>query len=285
MQSSSPGGFSFEAPSRPHGDESGALLAIKIEARAGRRRLPPECAVIYVLFDSLIPGRSMKVRSSPAAGRRHKRHKKIGPGRPTRQQAEERNVELLDKALDLFLEKGFEQATLNKITAAVGMAKRTVYARYGDKTMLFRAALERAIDAWIVPPECLRAAETDDLEETLLRIGRILVENLMSPAGLRLMRITNSVSHRMPEIGDYTFHRGTERTRLYLADLFRRRVRPNGAELCDADEAGMYFLNLVVGEPARLTAWGMTQGGAAIERHTRYSVQLFLYGVMGRSSA
>lgn len=222
----------------------------------------------------------MKVERHPVTGR--KRRKKIGPGRPTRQQAEERNVELLDKALDLFLEKGFEQATLNKITAAVGMAKRTVYARYGDKTMLFKAALERAIDAWIVPPEQLRAAETDDLEETLLRVGRILVENLMSPAGLRLMRITNSVSHRMPEIGDYTFHKGTERTRLYLADLFRRRVRPSGAELRDAEQAGMYFLNLVVGEPARLTAWGMVQDEPAIDRHTRYSVHLFLYGVMAQ---
>ena len=57
------------------------------------------------------------------------------------------------------------------------MAKRTVYLRYGDKTALFKAALERAIEEWIVPIERLQAAETDDLEETLLRVGHILVAN------------------------------------------------------------------------------------------------------------
>src|SRR5580704_13171607 len=108
-----------------------------------------------------------------------------GPGRPTLS-----NEELLDKAVDLFLEKGFERTTIDAITASAGMAKRTVYLRYGDKTALFKAALQRAIEDWIVPVEQLRAAESDDVEDTLLRVGQILMENLMSPAGLRLLRIT-----------------------------------------------------------------------------------------------
>ena len=84
------------------------------------------------------------------------------------------------------------------------MAKRTVYLRYGNKTRLFKASLQRAIEEWIVPVDRLRAAETDDAEETLLRIGQLLVANILSPAGLRLMRITNAESARMPEIGAFT---------------------------------------------------------------------------------
>jgi AcrR family transcriptional regulator len=98
-----------------------------------------------------------------------------GPGRPTLT-----NEELLDKALDLFLEKGFERTTIDAITASAGMAKRTVYLRYSDKTALFKAALQRAIEDWIVPVERLRAAESDDVEETLLRVGQILLENLVA---------------------------------------------------------------------------------------------------------
>src|SRR5262245_28968785 len=85
------------------------------------------------------------------------------PGRPTLS-----NEQLLDTALDLFLEQGFERTSIDAITSAAGMAKRTVYLRYGDKESLFRAALERAIEDWIVPIERLRAAERDDFEETLL---------------------------------------------------------------------------------------------------------------------
>lgn len=204
------------------------------------------------------------------------------PGRPTRDQAEQRNRELLDKALDLFLEHGFERTTIEAITAAVGMAKRTVYARYGDKLTLFKAALHRAIEDWMVPVDQLRAAETADLEDTLQEVGRILVANILTPAGLRLLRITNAESIRMPEIAEYTVREGTEATVAFLADLFRRRLpdpRPDTEEARDAANA---FLNLVVGGPANTMAWGAKLDAAEIERTTRYSVHLFLNGLLRR---
>lgn len=204
------------------------------------------------------------------------------PGRPTRDQAEQRNRELLDKALDLFLEYGFERTTIEAITASVGMAKRTVYARYGDKLTLFKAALHRAIEEWMVPVDRLRAAECADLEETLQEVGRILVSNILTPEGLRLMRITNAESIRMPEIAEYTIREGSEATMLFLADLFRRRLtdpRPDAEEARDAANA---FLHLVVGGPASTMAWGVQLDEAEIERTTRYSVHLFLNGLMNR---
>jgi AcrR family transcriptional regulator len=203
-----------------------------------------------------------------------------GPGRQTPHATRQRNLELLDKALDLFLEKGFERTTLDAVAAAVGMAKRTVYLRYGDKTGLFKASLQRAIESWIVPVERLRAAETDNAEETLLRIGQILVANIMSPAGLRLMRITNAESARLPEIGAFSYTQGTSPTTAYLADLIRRRIRPDGIEVPNPGEAALAFLYLVVGGPASMTAWGLELSEKAIDKHTRYAVRLFLHGLL-----
>jgi TetR/AcrR family transcriptional repressor of mexJK operon len=217
-----------------------------------------------------------------AAASTAKRKVYRSPGRPTRDQAEHRNRELLDKALDLFLENGFERTTIEAITAAVGMAKRTVYARYGDKLTLFKAALHRAIEEWVVPVDRLRAAESADLEETLQQVGQILVANILTPEGLRLMRITNAESIRMPEIAEYTVREGTEATMQFLTDLFRRRLtdpRPDAAEARDAASA---FLHLVVGGPASTMAWGVRLDEAEIERTTRYSVHLFLNGVIHR---
>lgn len=192
------------------------------------------------------------------------------------------NEEFLDQALDLFLEQGFERTSIEAITASVGMAKRTVYLRYGDKTALFKAALQRAIEEWIVPVERLRAAETRDLEASLLAIGQILVENILSPAGLRLLRLTNAESARMPEIGDYTVHQGTDQTIAYLADLFRRHL---GAEFAEADDAAEAFLALVVGGPANAAAWGVTHDRTTIDRRTRYSIRLFLHGMLPAHAA
>jgi AcrR family transcriptional regulator len=196
------------------------------------------------------------------------------PGRPSLS-----NEALLDKALDLFLEMGFERTSIDAITAAAGMAKRTVYLRYEDKTTLFKAALERAINEWIVPVARLRAAEMEDLETTLLRVGQILLSNVMSPAGLRLLRITNAESTRMPEIGAYTYEKGTGPTLTYLADLLSRRL---GLALPDSEEAAHAFLHLVVGGPATATAWGVVLDETSIDKHTKYCVHLFLHGLLPR---
>lgn len=195
------------------------------------------------------------------------------PGRPSLS-----NEELLDTALDLFLEHGFERTSIDAITAAAGMAKRTVYARYGDKTTLFKAALTRAIEEWIVPVDRLRAVEGADFERTLIDIGRLLVTNLLTPAGLRLLRLTNAESGRMPEIGAYNVQQGTQPTLEYLSDLFVRHLGADRAQ--EAAQAAQAFLYLVVGGPANAAAWGVPVDSFEIERHLRFSIQLMLHGLL-----
>ena len=199
------------------------------------------------------------------------------PGRPTLS-----NEELLDAALDLFLENGFERTGIEAIAVAAGMAKRTVYARYADKTTLFKAALTRAIEEWIVPVDALRAVEGDDVEDTLLRIGQILVRNVLRPDGQRLLRLTNAVAGQMPEIAAFNVQKGTEPTLAYLADLFRRRLGPDGTAASEAADAAEAFLDLVVGGPANLAARGVALNDTDVDMHTRYTVGLFLRGVMPR---
>jgi TetR/AcrR family transcriptional repressor of mexJK operon len=121
-------------------------------------------------------------------------------GRPTREQAEARHDQLLETALDHFLDKGFEQATIEAIAQDVGMTKRTVYARYPDKVSLFRAAVGRAIERYTVAKEVIEATDKGDIEETLIAIAWLRVEQVMTSSGLKLQRIINSESYRFPEI-------------------------------------------------------------------------------------
>jgi AcrR family transcriptional regulator len=202
-----------------------------------------------------------------------------GPGRPRRNQAEQLNRELLEHALDHFLEKGFEATSVNAITSSLGMSKRTVYAWYGDKLSLFKAALERAVDEWAVPLEALQTLESDDLEDTLIRVGRLVVGKMLSPAGLKLIRITNAESYRMPEIGAYLYGHGSRSIIVYLADLLHRRIGPDPEELPDLDDLATAFLNLM-SAPARLNAWGLGVDEARVDLYVRQRVRLFLRGVL-----
>ncbi|WP_254049853.1 TetR/AcrR family transcriptional regulator [Novosphingobium sp. TH158] len=198
-------------------------------------------------------------------------------GRPTLSDGQ-----LLDIALDLFLNDGYEGTSVEAIALAAGMAKRTIYARYADKETLFRSALSRAIEDWIVPVERLQAAECDDLRETLRNVGGILVENILSPSGLRLFRLTNTVSSRMPELAAANVRQGTEPTVAFLTDLFARRVELSDRSGFDAGEAAHAFLHLVVGGPSSMAAWGVEFDAAELQRRTYSSIELFLNGLLPR---
>src|SRR3984885_10328847 len=122
-----------------------------------------------------------------------------GAGRPTSEQAEARHGELLDAALDLFLEHGFELTTIEMIAARINMTKRTVYGRYPDKASLFRGAVQRAIERQIVPQDVLEGFDQGDLTETLASAARLRTTLLLSPKVLGLWRTTSADSSRYPE--------------------------------------------------------------------------------------
>ena len=177
----------------------------------------------------------------------------------------------------MFYENGFDGTSIDAITAAAGIAKRTIYARYGDKENLFKAAIEQAIDEWNMPIERLRTAECDDLEESLLAIGQLLIDNILTPAGLRLLKLTNAEAGRMPAMGEHSVRYGEDPIIAYLADLFKRRLPSGFGEATDAAEA---FLHLVVGGPANSAAWGVVRDKATIARQARLSIRIFLNGLV-----
>lgn len=201
-----------------------------------------------------------------------------GPGRPTAEVAARRNLELLECALDQFLELGFDATTIDAICARTGMSRRTIYSRYADKETLFKAALQMAIDQWVVPVDRLAGLETDDLEETLAAIARAWVSNIKQPWGMRLVRIANTEVFRRPEIAAYLWEQTAQPTIGYLTDLFVRRLRP-GRQVADAADAAAAFLILVVEGSVQLAVWGQMNPDD-FDRQIAYRVRLFLRGAV-----
>ena len=209
----------------------------------------------------------------------HNHASRPGVGRPTREQQELRHEELLNIALDIFLERGFEQTTMEEIATQVGMSKRTVYARYPDKAGLFKATVRRAIERYTVPREALEAVATDDLEETLAAIARLRIANLAKPVATKLQRILTAQSYRFPELFHDAFEEGTGPTVSFLIDLFEHYTRLGRIEVSEPRRAATAFLSLVVGGPARLIVSGNRLERREMEAHIRFAIGLFLRGV------
>ncbi len=214
--------------------------------------------------------------------RRHLKAVRPGVGRPSRAQQERRHDELLNIALDIFLEKGFEQTTIEEIATQVGMSKRTVYARYADKGALFKATVRQAVERYTVPREALEKIATCDLEETLVAIARLRITNVRTPVATKLQRILTTQSYRFPELFNTAFEEGAGPTIDFISDLFVRYSAEGKINVTEPHRAATAFLSLVVGGPARIIVSGNKLDDAAIEKHVRFAVGIFLRGICGR---
>jgi TetR/AcrR family transcriptional repressor of mexJK operon len=203
-------------------------------------------------------------------------------GRPTREQAEQRHAELLDRALDMFLEHGYEQTTIDAIAAAVSMTKRTIYARYEDKAALFRAAVQQAIERWIVPEEKLRSVESDDLEATLIAVARMRVAHVMTPEGLKLQRVINAESYRFPDIFTAVYEQATAPVIEFLAEVLRRHRASGEISIARPRMAALVFMSMVIGGPVRMFVSGHPPDPKDVEDGIAFGVALFLNGVRKR---
>lgn len=205
-----------------------------------------------------------------------------GAGRPTKEQAEARFEELLDTALDLFLEHGFELATIEMIAVQMNMTKRTVYAKFPDKAALFLASVQRAIERQIVPEDELRALDNGDLRATLRAIGRQRIGLVQTRNGLRLQRIINTESFRFPQLLMLNFNQSAKPVTDFIVELLEREAALGRVRAGDPKLAASVFLSMVVSGPVRQIVAGEPPAPEYIDTLVDFAVDLFLDGMRPR---
>lgn len=203
-------------------------------------------------------------------------------GRPTKEQAEARFEELLDTALDLFLQHGFELTTIEMIASAMNMTKRTVYAKFEDKAALFLAAVQRAIERQIVPAGVLESLDRGDLAETLEAIGRLRISQVMTANGLRLQHIIQAESYRFPQIFASNYEQSGKPVMDFVADLLARAIDEGKIAPTDPQQAASAFMSMVVGGQVRIIVGGRNPSKREIDEKVRFTVGLLLNGLRPR---
>jgi len=127
---------------------------------------------------------------------------RTGPrvGRPPSELAGEVEARILDAAAKLFLERGFEGASISEIAEVARAGKPTIYARYADKGALFEAAFLRELAKRNARLET-HHAEGETVEERLTSIGVALLDESLSEDFIGLMRLAIAEARRLPDMG------------------------------------------------------------------------------------
>jgi AcrR family transcriptional regulator len=103
----------------------------------------------------------LETRTSSHTSGARKRAAHLGP--------ERRRPQVLDAALDLFLERGYEGTSMAAVADAAGVTKPVVYACFAGKDELFRALLRREEERILVEIQSAFAeSDLSDPEATLI---------------------------------------------------------------------------------------------------------------------
>src|SRR5580704_6885106 len=120
-------------------------------------------------------------------------------GRPPKELAGEVEERVLDAARQVFLERGFEGASIDEIAKAARSGKPTIYARFRDKRALFTAVVTRDILARIT--EFKSEVPTGaTIEERLTSAAITLVHWGFDSDRIALMRLAVAEARRFPDL-------------------------------------------------------------------------------------
>ena len=107
--------------------------------------------------------------------------------------------QILDGARRLFMERGFDAASMGEIAKAAGVSKGTLYVYFSDKNALFEAIVEEV--GTIHTAATLELDPSEDLVAALSRFGMAYIGMMCQPQGGSAVRTVMAIAERKPEIG------------------------------------------------------------------------------------
>lgn len=203
---------------------------------------------------------------------------KRGPGgRPTRAEAERRHSALLEAATRLFLAHGPDAVSMDEIAKRAGVAKRFIYARYGDKSELFVAAIEHCFADRLETLQAF-APERQHVEKGLLQFGRTLLDIALQPDALALNRLFVTAAPRFPGLARLFIERNRQRGINEIVRVLTVYADRGEIDLRHPRLTAEQFFISIVGIPQRLALLAFRETPDQQRRRLRAAVRLFLDG-------
>src|SRR5476651_1780624 len=151
-----------------------------------------------------------------------------------------KRLQILDGARRLFMDLGFDGASMGEIARAAGVSKGTLYVYFADKSRLFEA---------IVQEETLEQGRMAfnfnierDVGTTLAEFGQAYIQMMCRPGGGSAIRTVMAIAERMPEVGRRYYEHVLEKTIGRLAAYLEAHVASGDLAIDDCQLAASQFM-------------------------------------------
>ena len=194
--------------------------------------------------------------------------------------------QILAGGRQVFMNRGFEGASMDEIVRISGVSKPTLYRYFPDKRQLYSEIFRRECDLYaakLFSPEL----ETLGAAEALETVARRYLDRLLSVATQSAYRVAVGDALRFPDLARAFYATGASRGAEHLGKLLRVFIGRGELEIEDVPLAAAQFLELCRVDQFYKLVFAMIDAPdpAAIERVVRGAVRVFLsaYGAPPRN--
>ncbi|MDG4853335.1 MAG: TetR/AcrR family transcriptional regulator [Mesorhizobium sp.] len=199
-------------------------------------------------------------------------------GRPAAGQDPIKRAQIIEGARRVFIDKGFEAASMNDITREAGVSKGTIYVYFANKEELFEALIEE--ERGTIFKNMYEVLDHfDDLRKTLVKFGMVLSAKITSAKVIQAQRTVVGASDRIPELGARFYERGPKRGHDKVMIFLNEAVERGLLKIDDVDLAAYQFTELCLAGLFRQCIFSYrtkAPSQAEIEHVVRSGVNVFL---------
>jgi AcrR family transcriptional regulator len=196
-------------------------------------------------------------------------------GRPPKGNEQLSQERLLDAALQLFLEHGYGDLSMETLARDARVSLRTIYNQFGGKSGVFGALIRRCSDQFIGVLK-----QDAPLEEALEEFGRQFLFRITRPDVIRLRAILVGESPRFPDLAIQFYEHGPRRTLAQLSEFFAYHQAANRITPIDPKILADHYISTLRGEHIQRLQLGLEPipTDQEINQWVHQATQLFLRG-------
>jgi len=150
--------------------------------------------------------------------------------------------QILAGASKVFMDLGFDGASMGEIARAAGVSKGTLYVYFADKCGLFEAIVEQ---------ETLEQGRLSfnfdpgrDVPTTLRDFGQSYIQLICRPGGGSAIRTVMAIAERMPDVGRRFYEHVLEKNISRLAFYLKAHVEARDLACDDCQLAASQFMQM-----------------------------------------
>jgi AcrR family transcriptional regulator len=197
-----------------------------------------------------------------------------------RTRGEARNGKLRSVAADLFLKRGYDGVTIDRVVALAGGSKSTIYSEFGGKCGLFISSIETLCRESNEPLKRIDYTGLD-LEHSLKKLAFHILKFITAKRSVDLHRLAIGEAANCPEVGEAWYTHGPARTASFIRAVFENHRNELRNSPVSIERLAVFLHDCLTGDVLYRLLAGVAkrESDADLERTANAIVEVFLASV------